>query len=274
MDHCGYLVLHKGETARILYVGSHETADADWFFAEVDHALPPAKSGRRGWCPAGVLTKKPQAAKGPPPPPPPPPAQEPQRGAGGATASSSKAPRPAAAPAASGGNSSVPSSTSRPPGSNAGGGSMVTGQSKALVDKVFPALPVKQGTKQPAGGGGPAVPASQWHRGAGGGGAEGSQEQPEQAPRRQDAASLVASQRAAAAKAAAEAETATASRPHCQICMEEYSNRRRRTERPCCKVELCVQCDHKSLRSGKCYFCREESEQFPALELACRVAAS
>eukprot|EP00971_Amphidinium_carterae_P347231 6489128-Amphidinium_carterae.1 len=64
MDHCGYLVLRKGEVAKILYVGSEKTADADWLFAEVEPSRPwtpklfeklrARKPGRRGWCPAGV----------------------------------------------------------------------------------------------------------------------------------------------------------------------------------------------------------------------------
>lgn len=53
----------------------------------------------------------------------------------------------------------------------------------------------------------------------------------------------------------------------CPICIENYTKVRFKTYRPCCKVELCTQCDHKSLHSGKCYFCREDAGEFPELQV-------
>lgn len=50
----------------------------------------------------------------------------------------------------------------------------------------------------------------------------------------------------------------------CPICTEAYSEVRRAvTHRACCKQELCAQCDHQSVTSGKCYFCRDEQHDFP-----------
>jgi len=84
---------------------------------------------------------------------------------------------------------------------------------------------------------------------------------------------------AKAAAAAAAAAAANATKPggrsgddnQCPVCMEAYTKSCYRVHRSCCKGELCAQCDHKGLLSGRCYFCREGEDEFPEVH---RVAAA
>mmetsp|Transcript_11962 Transcript_11962/g.28045 ORF Transcript_11962/g.28045 Transcript_11962/m.28045 type:complete len:328 (+) Transcript_11962:71-1054(+) len=252
LAHCGYLVLKAGEKLRILYMGSAETGDNGWLYGEVVLSLRVEPIGRRGWLPVkviepaavapalaqavparGVITKAAAGSAGPPPPP----AQKCQ-------------------PAVATQGAALSGANARPPGPS-------TKPSRAVAKgEAFPPLP-----------GARAVPAS-----AGG---EGKAEDAAPAPqvdsqaKREAAAAAIARQRAAAAAAAAaaSAKKAPGSEDRCPICMGVYTGAgHRRTKRPCCGVELCVQCDHKSLRSKRCYFCREDGDEYPVLALACRVA--
>merc|ERR1712217_588269 len=55
-----------------------------------------------------------------------------------------------------------------------------------------------------------------------------------------------------------------ASGNECPICFESYDcDGHARTTRFCCKQEICTLCNHKSLLSGKCNFCRDEEHAFP-----------
>jgi len=91
------------------------------------------------------------------------------------------------------------------------------------------------------------------------------------------AAAAIQRNRDIAAKAAAAAANATkpGSRSggdnQCPVCMEAYTKSHSRVYRSCCKGELCARCDHKSLLSGRCYFCREGEDEFPEVH---RVAAA
>merc|ERR1712007_299485 len=60
------------------------------------------------------------------------------------------------------------------------------------------------------------------------------------------------------------AQMSLASSDECSICFEYYhADGHARTTRFCCKQEICTQCNHKSLLSGKCNFCRDEEHAFP-----------
>lgn len=217
LRHCGYLVLRRSETVRILYIGSEQTGDVGWLYGEVGRSKPPEPAGRRGWLPAHPLK----------PLPPPSPA-----------AAALALPRAAAERVA----------VAAVAGAAASGGAARGGGAKASGSKAW------------------------------------AQEEATSSPCSAQAAAIIARNRAlaqAAAAQAAKAATAAAAKgrgvaigtEQCPICAEAFRGRYARTSRPCCSVPLCVQCDHKSLRSGKCYFCRGESEEFPDIVVACRVAA-
>mmetsp|Transcript_22194 Transcript_22194/g.63070 ORF Transcript_22194/g.63070 Transcript_22194/m.63070 type:complete len:222 (-) Transcript_22194:20-685(-) len=149
-----------------------------------------------------------------------------------------------------------------------------------ISNEAFPSLPRPGSAMALAPAGGGQQRGKRWGD-PNGGDAAPEEELPESRVSREDAAKLIERQRAATAAAAAKlagntlGKAAEAQRPRCPICADPYQSApgRRRTRRPCCNGELCVTCDHKSLRSGACYFCREASEEFPALGLACRVAS-
>jgi len=255
LEHCGYLVVRRGEVVRVLYIGSAATGDVGWLYGEVTCSVAGA-AGRRGWLPASCLEQPaspqtnstPTAAvlsegtgQGPGPP-------SGQSSATAATAAKT-GPRP---------------NTAKKAGGTSGKAHATSGGESA-----FPPLP----------GGGPTG-----HSGRGGEQSRSELSAPNEIQSRRvpgppasrpDAAKTIARLRATAAQAAATAAAQRKSKAaSCPICMETYNTRRARTFRPCCAVELCVVCDHKSLRSGRCYFCREGSEEFPSLDVACRVGST
>lgn len=264
LEHCGYLVLHRGEKLRILYIGSSETGDEGWLYGEVVRTFRAEPVGRRGWLPVRII--EPTAASFHARD-----ASTPTAGSAGprqtfhAPPESPTSPQPqkCRTQVSTRGMSALGASA-RPPGTNK------PRSGAATSDEAFP----------------PLLPDchSAW------GGPSRSDQHPQEESKqevlggrptqglgtqREAAASAIARQRAVAAKAAAVAATkgSTSSEPRCPICMETYTAAGRRcTTRPCCGTELCVQCDHKSLRSKRCYFCREDGDDFPALSLACRVS--
>jgi len=296
LAHCGYLVLQRGERLRVMYVGSTATGDMGWLYGEVLLSLRRDPVGRRGWLPEAIV--EPLGAA-PPPAPSPPTTSSGGRGAAGAAAVSRVAagaartaegstavlrgggraapePPPPPPPAdsqksrapAAGRGTPAPSTQARPPGAGTKSGRVMP------HSEAFPPLLTER--------------AGQWggharfEQEAAGTGAESKADgpapgrSPESPTQREAAAAAIARQRAAAAKAAAAAVAGSKAggERSCPICMEPFTTAgRRRTQRPCCGVELCVQCDHKSLRSKRCYFCREDGDDFPSLVLACRVSA-
>lgn len=245
LPHAGYLVLQRGEKLRILYIGSVDTGDQGWIFAEVLLSLCAEPVGRRGWLPAEKvqpLPALPQPSRS---------VVEPQ-------------PRECHAAAASRSNLGQGGhSTAKAPNVVARSGKPHPCGQPGSNEMEFPALS-PCGKKRFEQSFGPEATSP-----------SGKPALISKAPAPEEAAALIARQRAAAAKAAASAVAKGDPRGEqsCPICMEKYAVAgHRRTNRPCCGVELCLKCDHKSLRSKRCYFCREDSDDFPSLGLACRVS--
>lgn len=231
LAHAGYLVLVRGEIVRLLYVGSTQTGDAGWIYAEVLRTLRPEPVGRRGWLPRKSLERP--APVAPPPP----------------TRTAAAAP-----PKTTRQRSNLQVGIGVRPNTARGG----SGHAIPVNNEAFPAL-VAQPVPQPQ----PPPPPPD-------------KPKPRLSP--QDIAKAIERQRAAAAAAVAKDRLGAArgtGAAECPICAGQYSSMagRRRMRRPCCGSELCALCDHKSLRSGKCYFCREASEEFPSLVVACRVTS-
>mmetsp|Transcript_1812 Transcript_1812/g.1971 ORF Transcript_1812/g.1971 Transcript_1812/m.1971 type:complete len:383 (+) Transcript_1812:115-1263(+) len=141
------------------------------------------------------------------------------------------------------------------------------GQAAVLSNDAFPALPGHSGT-------------APWE-----GDSDDQEEETveeEEVEKQRDVAGTIARQRAAAAKAAAEAQAAAerASEKRkvkaaagskggdaaCPICMQTFNPQRRQITRLCCGTVLCSKCDQKSLQSRRCFFCREEEDEFPSLQ--------
>lgn len=280
LAHCGYLVLHCGERLRVLYKGSVEKGDEGWLYGEVTRSLGNEPLGRRGWFPAHVVRVAAEAAPVATGVAPTVASTRPAASAGTAPESSPqlqqqqqhkprlKIAKPQVVPGSTAKNA-------RPPG----------GVKKLPVSPVLSeAFPPLAQDRQGAWGGNPEQ--SVWQTpGSGQGGnlleVSGHNPMEELEPprvQRKPASEIIAEHRAAAAKAAAAAASQggnVSSEEQCPICMEPYmATGRRRTATPCCGTELCVQCDHKSLRSKRCYFCREDGDDFPALGIACRVATN
>jgi len=226
LPHCGYLVLRRGETVRVLYRGSPQTADVGWLYGEVLRALPPSTVGARGWFPAAALQ----------------PSVKPSRGE-----ASAQGTRNSKSATGSHGERAVASTK----------------------EEAFPALGSGTARLRHWGAERSATVASV---AAVADDDPGSGEPGEATPPR-DVPSAIERHQALAAKAAAAAAAASTKgfQESCRICMEPYRSQRCKTQRPCCGVELCAKCDQKSLRSGRCYYCREESGDFPALSASFRV---
>lgn len=284
LPHCGYLVLRKGEVVRIYYVGCVQTGDAGWIYGEVLKTIAPELVGRRGWLPVTHVAPKTvqspagSAAAAPParnnarastgrpptvaPPEPQPPAQQPKASV---PSPASKAPAAAQArrvPAAKVGGATGATDSGAGPSRGTQSRAAPAAPAARLNEQMFPSLGPEQARS------GQAAPRV-W-------GLTVPEPPPEPEPGPQDrkvVAATIKRHRQLASKAAAEAKKNPDKKgTKCPICMETYDKRRFQTNRPCCNVELCAQCDHKSLRSGKCYFCREEAGDFPDLGVACRVA--
>lgn len=263
LAHAGYLVVHRGEVVRLLYIGSAQTGDAGWLYAEVLRTLRAEPAGRRGWLPTRPLEQ--------PASPPPPaaakrgPEREPQgKPKGEAGVDLGKAAAMVAEARMRGFGRSAQSLPEPPPpqGERAHAGSALPRRrgGHGLSHQEFPVPAQRRGPPPPP---------------------DPEPEPPKPAPGKfapKERAKAMVLQRAVAAAAAAAAKEsqAFAVGQTCPICAEAYAPAagRRPLRRPCCGLELCAQCDHKSLRSGKCYFCREASEEFPSLGLACRVATA
>lgn len=95
-------------------------------------------------------------------------------------------------------------------------------------------------------------------------------------PSKSEVERIIAGHRAMAAAAAAEAQAKKSPKgktksgkmqnvESCPICMEPYGGQVRRAELPCCGVAMCAGCSERSLRSKRCYFCREGADEFPSL---------
>jgi len=249
LEHAGYLVVVRGEVVRLLYVGGTSTGDPDWTFAEVLRTLRKEPVGRRGWLPVAVLTENPKEGTAPP--------QQTAKFGGGQLTGSSSATGRVSPPAAS----AAAAANGRRPGSSAG----VAGQTLQAAE-AFPAL--RPGGTETNG----AAVRSAWgsKRGTPAPSAEQGDDKEPVKISPQDRKVMIERQKLAAKKAASDAKH----QPKCcPICADPYtqSAERRMLRRPCCKMELCATCDHKSLRSGRCYYCREVCDEFPTLGLACRV---
>lgn len=285
LAHCGYLVLRKTEVVKLLYVGSAQTEDADWIYGEVLQSLPPEPAGRRGWFAACALEAPPRpvakvAADKPP--------DKPQsvsdpddswrtagrssgRGPGAPKSGAPSRPQPSVAV---GYRASAPSATAAPAARAARAKAVEPTRTPSRgfpLAEAFPALPGHSGD----------VPS--WQREL-----DEEPEAPEPTPapraasppRPRDVEATIARHRALAAAAAAKAQ-AKAPTPStkgksakkggsrgdtsCPICMESISAQRRNVKTSCCGVSLCATCGEKSLRSKRCYFCREEADEFPSL---------
>jgi len=68
MENSGYLVLHRGESVRVLYIGTASASDAGWLYGEVTRNRLPGRAmeGRRGWLPEVCLkpSKVPESIAG------------------------------------------------------------------------------------------------------------------------------------------------------------------------------------------------------------------
>jgi len=289
MPHAGYLVLRRGEVIRLLYIGSAEKGDAGWLYAEVLRTASRVEPvGRRGWMPTKSL-EPPTVVPTPAP-----------------TLEALQRDQLKAEPRGSGGPPKAP--TSPTAGLNAA--SRMRGLGKPTRSPPEPPPPEPPGERRLGGpgsptsgsGGGTHLRHTQRQQQGAGGGYPRSQEafpalaggrqppsppawlpetpQKPAVPRTMTTAEKkkeIERQRAAAAEAAAAAKASQtfAQGQTCPICAETYNSAsgRRPLRRPCCHLELCAQCDHRSLRSGKCYFCRDPVDEFPSLGLSCRVAS-
>lgn len=245
LEHGGYLVLQRGEIVRVLYVGGEPTGDTGWLYGEVLRSLRAEPVGRRGWFPDTCV-----------------------RAPGTQVAPAGPAKELPKLPKSPERMQSSPPCRQGPP--RAG----TATKAAALSQDDFPLL---VGQRE---GDGRASAASPHFSPGGDSIAPAELERDARAPTAAKAAEAIARQRAKAAEAAAAAAgngRAGSVGDRCPICMESYigpGGRRKSTRRPCCGTELCLQCDHKSLRSGRCYFCREGVDEFPSLALACRVASA
>jgi hypothetical protein len=283
LPHAGYLVLRKSEVVRILYLGSEKTGDEDWLYGEVLKSMPPEIVGRRGWLPSAVVAPKPvveilhmktngdskpsgdtpsrssragYGSTGPGPP-----LQIPQKKAQKTRPGMEDRTAPLAAATLA--DALVVARSGAAPGIRKGG----KNARQSPTQESFPALPGHSGN-------------SPCHAD------EDEEEEPAARPRqrqttsseqppKRDVEGTIARHRALAEAAAAKAQAKAASgkakgtkskaEADCPICMEPYSSQRRRAQLPCCGVEMCVQCSERSLRSKRCYFCREEADEFPHL---------
>lgn len=261
LPHRGYLVLRKGEVVKVLYAGSQQAGDPGWIFGEVLRALAPEPVGRRGWLPATALQPassggggSPGPPKDSPPPPPPPPQPAPP---------SPAAQTHTAAPVQAAWRSERPLPQAAGPKSQ---------QADAFpaVGGAFPALGCSGGPGKE-----PMRPRGAWSRSA------PVEEPPEKVPTPEDRAKALAAHNAALARAAAKLASkpsVVGSAASCPICATVYVAEKagppgqRCVKRLCCGAQLCAACDSKSLKTRQCFFCREESDEFPSLEIACRVS--
>lgn len=263
--HAGYLVVVKGEVVRALYVGSENAGDAGWMFAEVLRTLRPEPVGRRGWLPERAVVAKagPQvqapstraaavAVQG---------RAQPQRPGPPADPVAGPKPQPQQGPSPRSQGAPLGAALARARGPR-------TGVSVPLAsDEAFPSLVAGRGSVSSS-----ASAPKSWGRGPAGENATPELDEPAKVTA-EERLKAIQRHHEAAKKAASGKLVAAVER--CPICADAYAQApgKRRTRRPCCASELCSMCDHKCLRSGKCFFCREVSEEFPSLGLACRVAA-
>lgn len=234
LAHAGYIVVLRGEAVRILYVGSVKNDDPGWLYVEVVKTLHEEPSGRRGWLPQRVVEG------------------EPKRQAVPARTTETTPARPTASRSAS---TETTASDGQPPNAEA-----------------FPALRSnRQGSRLSR--------STWWEQKRWGQADTGRPPDPvsldnvdQEQVSAEDRSKAIERQRAAA-KAAAQFGGTSQEKSRCPICADVYEDipGKRRTRRPCCSSEICAKCDHKSLRSGKCYFCREGCGEFPSLGIACRV---
>lgn len=296
LSHCGYLVLRKGEVVRVLYRGSAKTDDAGWLYAEVQKSLPAANVGRRGWLPAAVAEPPLRSsAKATPPQ-----QQQAVRSTTGSGGDASKTvtsrsplegrggpvlakqgaamPQEQSAGYVASSSSSQPVAPVRPTQGRASAKAKVSASS-GRRGEAFPALPTDAFPVLPGHSGKAPV----WYE-------EEAEEEPAPPPpparskapvQPRDVEGTIARHRAVASAAAAKADAkgkakakaaiqrgslkAKTTEDTCPICVEKYSAQRRHSQTSCCGVDLCAVCAEKSLRSKRCYFCREDADEFPAM---------